>query len=110
MRLTARAKFFAVGFVKIAEEWINLYWHPQKRVVLLVYVDDFKLAARRGHHDELWKALRSVIDMDEENEDARFLCCDQDKFKAKAGSVEFRLMQRPKFVRRKVGGCVGVKG
>ena len=52
-----------VGFVKIAEEWTSLYWHPQERAVLLVYVDDFKLAARREHHDELWKGLRSVIDM-----------------------------------------------
>ena len=71
-RLIARANSSHWGVVKIAEEWKRLYWHPQKRAVLLVYVDDFKLAARREHHDELWKALRSVIDMDEENEDARF--------------------------------------
>ena len=73
-----------MGFVKIAEEWKRLYWHPQKRAVLLVYVDDFKLAARREHHDELWKALRSVIDMDEESEDARFLGGDHEAFEAKA--------------------------
>jgi hypothetical protein len=33
--------------------------------VLFVYVDDFKLAGRLEHKDELWKAFRSVIDMDE---------------------------------------------
>ena len=64
-------KILALGFVKIAGEWKRNV-HPQKRAVLLVYVNDFKLAARREHHDELWKALRSVIDMDEESEDARF--------------------------------------
>ena len=76
-----------MGFVKIAEEWKRLYWHPQKRAVLLVYVDDFKLAARREHHDELWKALRSVIDMYEESEDAHFLGCDHEAFEAEARDV-----------------------
>ncbi len=27
-------KILALGFVKIAEEWTSLYWHPQKRAVL----------------------------------------------------------------------------
>ncbi len=78
--------------------------------MLLVYVDDFKLAARREHHDELWKALRSVIDMDEESEDARFLGCDHEAFEAVARDIEFLLRQRPEFVKLKVGGCVKVKG
>ena len=52
--------------------------------MLLVYVDDLKLAARREHRDELWKALRSVNDIDEESEDARFLGCDHETFEAKA--------------------------
>ena len=45
------------------------------------------MAARREHHDELWKALRSVIDMDEESEDARFLGCDHEAFEARARDV-----------------------
>ncbi len=48
--------------------------------MLLAYVDGFKLAAKQHHQDELWKALRSVIDMDEESEGARFLGCDHETF------------------------------
>ena len=98
-------KILAFAFVKIAEEWRSLCWHPHKRAVLLVYVDDFKLAARREHHDELWKGLRSVIDMGEESEDIRFLGCDHETFEARAKDAEFILRQRPAFVKRKVGGC-----
>ena len=76
----------------------------------LVYVDDFKLAARREHHDELWKSLRSVIDMDEESKDARFLGCDHEHFEAGAGDVEFLLRQKLELVKRKFGGCVVGKG
>ena len=76
-------RIFGLGFVTIAEEWKSLYWHPQKRAVLLVYVDDFKLATKQERQDELWKALRSVIDMDEESEDARFLGCDHETFEAR---------------------------
>ena len=50
-------KILGLGFVRIAEEGKRFYWHPQKRAVLLIYVDDFKLAAKREHQDELWKAL-----------------------------------------------------
>ena len=69
--------------------------------MLLVYVNEIKLAARREHHDELWKELRSVIEMDEENEDARFLGCDHETFEARARDVEFLLRLRPDFVKRK---------
>ncbi len=41
--------------------------------MLIVYVDDFKLAAKKGDHDEHWKAIRKVIDMDQETVDGRFL-------------------------------------
>ncbi len=67
------------------------------------------MAARREHHDELWKALRSVIDTDEESEDTRFLGCDHEAFEATARDIEFFLRQWPEFVKRKVDGCVKVK-
>ena len=78
--------------------------------MLLVYVDDFKLASGREHHDELWKGLRSVIDMGEESEGARFLGCDHETFEARAKDVEFILRQLPEFVERKAGGRVGGQG
>ena len=39
---------------------------------MLVYVDDFKLVAQKGDHNELWKELKQVIDMGEEEEEHRF--------------------------------------
>ena len=41
--------------------------------MLIVYEDDFKLAAETGEHDALWEAIREVIDMDPETPDGRFL-------------------------------------
>ena len=42
---------------------------------MLVYVDDFKMVAQKGDHDALWKELKEVIDMGEEEEEHRFLGC-----------------------------------
>ncbi len=66
--------------------------------MLLVFVDDLKPSPRRERQDELWKALRSFIDMDEESEGARFLGCDHETFEARANDVEFRLRQKPGFL------------
>ncbi len=42
---------------------------------MIVYVDDFKLAARAELHDDRWAAIEAVIDMGDETTDGRFLCC-----------------------------------
>ena len=42
-----------IGFERVAPEWNSVYWHKAKRALLIVYVDDFKLAARTGHHDAI---------------------------------------------------------
>ena len=62
-----------LGFIRAAEEWPSVFWHPEKQALLVIYVDDFKLAAREEDHAEIWAAIRSVIDMDEETLDGRFL-------------------------------------
>ena len=56
----------SLGFEKIAWEWPGVYWHPVKQALLVIYVDDFKLAAKHKDQDELWKGIKSVIDMDDE--------------------------------------------
>ena len=47
--------------------------------MFIVYVDDFKLAAKAGDHDRLWAAIRGVIDMDAESLDGRFLGCTHER-------------------------------
>ncbi len=67
------AQLVSIGYERIAEEWPGVYWHEETKALLIVYVDDFKLAAKAGDHDRLWAAIRGVIDMDAESLDGRFL-------------------------------------
>ncbi len=48
--------------------------------MLIVYVDDFKLAAKTTDHDGIWKQLKAIIDMDDETIDGRFLGCEHESF------------------------------
>ncbi len=50
-----------------------MFWHTETKSLLIVDVDDFKLAAREEEHDALWSAIRRVINMDPETLDGRFL-------------------------------------
>ena len=63
------AQLVSIGFARLSEEWQCVFWHEETRSLLIVYVDDFKLAARAGEHDALWKAIRDVIDMGTETLD-----------------------------------------
>ena len=67
---------------------------------MVVYVDDFKIAAREHDHDAIWKAIGSVIDMEPEVEDERFLGCKVTSFKATAADVKTLLEQHPSKHRR----------
>ncbi len=72
---------------------------------MIVYVDDFKLAARHAEHDALWSAIRRVIDMDPETVDGRFLGCSHERFVTSARNVSSLLDQRPLYhPRQKQGG------
>ena len=66
------AQLVSIGYKRIAEEWPGVYRHEETNIV---YVDDFKLAAKARDHDRLWAAIRGVIDMDAESLDGRFLGC-----------------------------------
>ena len=41
------------GWLRVADEWDSVYVHPSLGAVLVIYVDDFKMAARAEHHDQL---------------------------------------------------------
>ncbi len=45
------------------EEWRSCYFHPQRRVFLMVYVDDFKMAEPTEQLPICWKELREDIDL-----------------------------------------------
>ncbi len=95
----------SVGWPRLAEEWQGVYWHEAKRAMLIVYVDDFKLAALKKDHDGLWTSIRSVIDMDPEALDGRFLGCSHERFTTTARNVIPILDNHPSYhPRQKQGG------
>ena len=59
----------------MSDSWPNVFWQPKIMAFMLVYVDDLKLVAKKGDHKVLWLKLKSVIDMGEEEPEARFLGC-----------------------------------
>jgi hypothetical protein len=73
--------------------------------MLIVYVDDFKLAALKKDHDGLWKSIRSVIDMDPEALDGRFLGCSHERFTTTARNVIPMLDNHPSYHPRQKQGA-----
>ena len=64
--------------------WKSTYKHDQHDALLIVYVDDFRVAAPRRKTAALWKEIKAKIDMSEPEESAKFLGCD-----CKVSSREF---------------------
>ena len=81
-----------------------MFWHNEKKALLVIYVDDFKLAAKACDHDKLWTDIRNVIDMDKESEDGPFLGCDHQTFEGKAKDMMDILQLRPQFYSRPIPG------
>ena len=45
------------GFVK-TEGWRSTFWHPIHKALLVIYVDDFKMAPSKHLLPEVWSELR----------------------------------------------------
>ena len=80
---------------RLAEERQGVAWHEKTRSPLVVYVDDFKIAAKHGEHDALWASIRRVIDMDPETLDGRFLGCSRERVTTTAQYVDTILCAMP---------------
>ena len=50
----------SVGFASVGNcgEWRSVYYHSKHRVLMIVYVDDFKLAGPPDGVDACWKLIR----------------------------------------------------
>ena len=71
------------GFEEI-DGWTSVFWHPVKKALLIVYVDDFNLACPSQHTAGIWSDLRKNIKMDDPGPPGRFLGCYREKFEVKA--------------------------
>ena len=49
----------SVGYAPVPN-WPSCYWHADKQLFLVIYVDDFKLAGPMGNLEEGWQLLRST--------------------------------------------------
>ena len=52
------------GFVAVLPDiWPSVFHHPKLDLLLVIYVDDFKMAVPEKNMEEGWKLLGEVIDM-----------------------------------------------
>ncbi len=67
----------SVGFVAIGAEWPSMYFHHELKLLLIIYVDDFKLAGPEKNIDAGWALLRTKLNIGPEGPLAMFLGCNQ---------------------------------
>ena len=66
-----------VGFVMPDPEgWPSVFFHPELKLLLVVYVDDFKMAGPIESMPKGWQLIASKIDMDTPGKVNRYLGCD----------------------------------
>ena len=47
-----------VGFKPLGDEWPSLYFHPEMKLLLVIYVDDLKMAGPKAQLPKGWAMLR----------------------------------------------------
>ena len=82
------------GWTKV-DGWQSVFWHSESKAMLVIYVDDFKLACKAEDVERLWAALRKEIVLDPPTDPDRFLGCYLESFEASQQSVEFVLQNHP---------------
>ena len=70
------------GFELVADEWKSVYWHPKLRLMLVVYVDDFRMAGPKENLLEGWNLIKKNIRLDPPEPCGKYLGCIHKKGKA----------------------------
>ena len=66
----------SIGFTAVLPEiWQSVFYHPELDLLLVVYVDDFKMAGPSANLEEGWKRISKVIDMDPAEALGRYFGC-----------------------------------
>ena len=66
-----------VGFIMPDPEgWPSVFYHPELKLLLVVYVDDFKMSGPKESIAKGWELIASKIDMDVATDIGRYLGCD----------------------------------
>ena len=64
-----------VGFRSFGAEWPSVFFHDRLRLMLTIYVDDFKLAGPVENLTEGWALLRSRLEIGPEAKTGMYLGC-----------------------------------
>ena len=56
--------------------WPSVFFHPELKLLLAVYVDDFKMAGPKDNMAKGWELIASKIDMDTPSPLGRYLGCE----------------------------------
>ena len=75
--LHCEKSLMSVGFERAAPEWKSVFRHPALDLLLVIYVDDFKLAGPKKNLAQGWKLIGSKIKMEPPQQIGRFLGCQQ---------------------------------
>ena len=66
------------GWVQVLPEiWQSIFYHPDLELLLVIYVDDFKMAGPQGNLKKGWANISSVIGMDPPEAFGRYFGCHQ---------------------------------
>ena len=65
----------SIGFAPVPD-WRSTYWHPDLQLLLMVYVDGFKMAGPRANFAKGWSLIRKKIKTDEPHAVTKCLECE----------------------------------
>ena len=85
-----------LGWIQISGGWRSVFWHPADAAMLVVYVDDFRMAGPATVLPKLWKAIRDNIKLSDPETNGKFLGCECTVFEHEfpAGGDPWRDFQR----------------
>ena len=81
------------GWVRTS--WASLYVHTKTRSLLIICVDDFRMAAKPEYTVQLWGELRKFLRLDMPTPPDRFPGCYQHHFTSTVSKMSFMLNENP---------------
>ena len=70
-------KVLKKGWLAIGPEWPSMYWHPELKLLMSIYVDDFKMGEPKENLAKGWALLRGEIEMEDPATPTLYLGCEQ---------------------------------
>jgi hypothetical protein len=90
----SHSKILSVGFKTTG--WESLFWHPELRCLLMVYVGDFRMSGPKANLPKVWARRRSganALTLDEPKPPDRELGCYHRRFETTVDGMPVRAME-----------------